>query len=234
MKKFILILFFSVTCTYVLQAQRVVVPNLPKYDYKKIHFGFSLGVNKYDFFIRPIQDYKLLDSLYVLESKPEMGFDIGLVSNLRLAEYLDLRFTPTLSFGDRVLEYTYVKNDTNVVTLTKRVESSIVELPFSIKYKSARVNNFRAYLIGGGKFNIDMASQAKKKSQTNDLIKLKQNDVCAEIGVGIDIYFEYFKFSPQLKLAVGVRDLLVRENSLFTNSIDRLGSKVVMFTFYFE
>ena len=234
MKKFVFIFVFLFCGLQALQAQRVTVPNLPKYDYKKIHFGFSLGINKYDFFIRPIADYKLLDSLYILESKPEMGFDIGLVSNLRLAEYWDFRFTPTLSFGDRVLEYTYVKNDTNLITATKRIESSIVELPFSFKYKSARVNNFRAYLLGGGKFNIDMASQAKKKSQSNDLVKLKQNDLCAEIGLGFDIYFEFFKFSPQLKFSVGLRDLLVRENTLFTNSIDRLGSKVVMFTFYFE
>lgn len=226
----ICILFFSKTF-----AQRnSQVQNLPKYDKKLYHFGFTIGINKYDFSIRPVANFNQLDSIHILESIGKNGFNIAMVTNLKLTEHLDLRFLPGLSFGARTLEYTLEVNGNRIIKESKMIETVNVEFPLCVKYKSARYNNGRAYLLGGLKYTLDKASQAGKSDIEESIIKLKQNDFCYEIGFGIDIYFELFKFSPEIKFSMGLKDLLERDNQVFTKSIDKLNSKVILVSFLFE
>jgi len=214
-------------------SQRPIVPNLPFFDQKKIHFGFTLGINKYDFTIKHHKNFSTFDSIFVIESVPEYGFNVGIISNLRLGEYWDFRFIPQLSFGDRNLEYRYRYNQDTIVGL-KKIESTIVEFPFYFKYKSERLQNGRAYLLGGLKYTYDMASQEKKKDADLELIKIKRHDYMVEIGFGMDFYFQYFKFAPEIKFSFGYKDLLDRDNPFFTDPIQRLTGKVWMVSFMFE
>ncbi len=233
---FIGILLWAVTSS----AQVMSVRNLPKYDYKKYHFGFILGLNQMDFVVNPINDFRNVDSIYGVETEGEMGFNIGIVSNLRLAEYWDFRFIPTLSFGDRnvifrVRKYSPLFGDTAILEEVKRVESTYLDFPFYFKYKSKRLNNMRAYVIGGFKYSIDLASQAKKKEREDEyLIKLIANDMLMETGVGFDFYLQYFKFGIELKMSYGIFDLLKRENNVYSESIDQLSSKIFQLSFTFE
>jgi len=213
--------------------KRPRIENLPKYDLKPYHFGFALCVNKMDFSIHPVQDYKSFDSLFVVQSTPQWGFNIGIVSNLRINDYADLRFVPTLSFGQRILDYT-LNYKNGIVHTQKKIESTFIDFPLILKYKSKRLNNMRAYVLGGGQYSIDLASQAKKKDKNNDLVKLYANDYSLQAGVGFDFYLEYFKFSTELKMMYGLRDLLKRDNSIYTNSIDKLNSKIFQLSFLFE
>jgi hypothetical protein len=215
-------------------AQKPRVENMPKFDRRPYHFGFCFGFNKYDFTVRTYPDFFKNDSMAILETTPTWGFNLGILGNLRIGNHFDLRLTPTLTFGDRNLDYTFLKGDTIKIKKSIKVESSILEFPLSLKYKSARVNNFRAYVLGGAKYSIDLASQAKKKTFDKDIVKIKKNNISFELGFGLDMYFEYFKLSPEIKFSVGIPDLLVRENTVYTNSIRNLTSKVLFLTFYFE
>jgi hypothetical protein len=189
-----------------------------------------------DFRVRRTKDFKDLDSLFTIEPQSQYGFNIGIVSSMRLFEYLDLRFVPTLTFGDRTLEYNLTYQDTLRYLYKKNIESTLIDLPITLKYKSQRINNFRAYVLGGARYSIDLASQADKKvSNTNDvLVKIKRNDFSGELGVGFDFYLNYFKFGTELKMAYGLRDLLKRESNIYTKGIDKLSSKVLWITFTFE
>ncbi|MFH0866993.1 MAG: porin family protein [Bacteroidota bacterium] len=208
------------------------IENLPKYDLKPYHFGFALCLNKMDFAIRPVENY-VNDSLFVIQTQPQWGFNIGIVSNLGIGNFCDLRFIPTLSFGQRNLIYT-LKYNGNVVETPKKIESTFIDFPLLFKYKSKRLNNIRAYVIGGMQYSIDLASQAKKKDRENDLVKLKQNDICYQFGVGFDFYLPYFKFAAEIKMIYGMRDLLKRDNTVYTTSIDRLNSKLFQISLLFE
>ena len=42
-----------------------------------------------------------------------------------------------------------------------------------------------------------------------------------EIGVGIDFYLEYFKFSPEFKATFGLLDMLVKEETIYSSSIKK-------------
>lgn len=208
--------------------------NLPKYDHQWIHFGFSLGLNNADFIIRPSPDIKMLDSVYVVESESQMGFNLGIVSNLRLGPYFDLRFIPALSFSQRNLEYTLVGKNSKPVLKIKNIESTFLEFPLNVKYKSVRINNGRAYVLGGAKFTIDLASQAGVEDEEEVIVKLKKYDYSYEIGFGVDFYLQYFKFAAEIKLSIGINDMLVKDESLFSRSIDKLKSRIFSISFTFE
>ncbi|REJ82361.1 MAG: PorT family protein [Bacteroidetes bacterium] len=123
-------------------AQMDNVPiNLPKYDKQKLHFGFTLGLNRSNFKVQLMPDFKYRDSIYRIEPVGVMGLNLGIISNLRLGEYFDLRFIPALSFAQRNLEYTFYYEDSTGAFITKNVESTYLEFPVNIKFKSKRVNN---------------------------------------------------------------------------------------------
>jgi hypothetical protein len=172
----------------------------------------------------------------VVESQPQSGFNLGIISNLRLGNHFDLRFLPTLSFGDRIINYTINYKDTISQVIKKSVESTYIDFPLLLKFKSSRMNNARVYVLGGFNYSIDLASQAKKKNEQKNevMIKLLRNDYSFQIGVGADFYLTYFKFATELKMSYGFRDLIKREGNLFSNSIERLNSKILQISFLFE
>lgn len=214
-------------------SQEKKIKNLPKYDHERLHFGFTIGFNTSNFIIRNNPDK--LDSIYIVEAKPEYGFNLGIISDLRLHEYVTLRFLPDLSFQDRILNYK-VATPKDTFFIKKPVSSTFIDLPVDLKIRSSRLNNMSAYILGGGKFSIDLASDKNVDNTlaTNVVIKLKNKDWSYEVGAGLDFYFPYFKFSIELKASAGVHDLLIRDNNEFAKSIDALHSKVFLFSLNFE
>ena len=156
------------------------------------------------------------------------------MSNLRLGKYTDLRFVPALIFGERHLYYGFSDNLNYNDSHIKKIESTLIDFPIYIKYKSERYNNFRTYVIGGFKYSIDIASQDKIDDEGQEIVKLMKNDLMGEIGFGIDFYLEYFKFSPQIKLSYGLLNLISEDKSVYTQSIDQLTTNGWMLSFTFE
>ncbi|MCC6385185.1 MAG: PorT family protein [Bacteroidia bacterium] len=214
--------------------QRNTVQNLPKYDQQRLHFGFLLGTNKTDFVIRRIGTFTYLDSLYVVEVRPTSGFNLGIVSNLRLGNHFDLRFVPDLSFAQRDLIYSFYVNDVPFSTTVKQIESTFLEFPLELKFKSARVNNYRAYVTAGIRYSIDMVSQAKVENKDRDFVRLSRKDYGYTIGLGFDFYMQLFKLSPEIKMYHGIPDMLVTDNKIFSASLNSLRSKIFMFSLTFE
>lgn len=226
------LLFFAASGVF---AQKVKSLNLATYDKEKLHFGFSLAINKADFILTPAHESVNPDSVLSVVSKPDWGFNLGIVSDLRLHDYLTVRFLPGLTFQGRILEYTidsvmvpgsafYVKQ--------KKVESTLLDFPINFKIRSERLNNMAAYLLVGGKFSIDLASQ--KDTKNDDIVKLNSRDYYFEAGFGLDFYLEYFKLSTEMKFSAGLKDRLVHENTTWSMPIDKLNTKVWLFSINFE
>jgi hypothetical protein len=230
------------------------VMNLPKYDYVPYHFGFTIGLNQMLFTIKPAPDmttrmyYEIKNELgelladsakmMAVSSKPTFGFNIGIVGDKRLGRYFNLRFVPALTFGERYLNYTvkgWQGGEEKIVDVQKNIGSVFIDFPLLVKYKSKRYNNMLGYLEGGMKYSMDIASNAKKKDQTGQVIvKLKKNDVYAVMGVGFDFYNPWFKLGVQLKMSYGLMDVLKRDDTFLTQSIDKLSSKVFEIGLTFE
>ena len=230
--KYHIVLVFLFICFNSVAQSNKKSQNLSRYDFQKIHFGFTLGINELNFNVKKNSNTITNDSLKTLYSKSQKGFNLGIVSNLRIGKYTDLRFVPALIFGERQLEYSFSDSlNTNDV---KKIESTLIDFPIYIKYKSERYNNFRAFVIGGIKYSLDIASQSDIDDEGQKLVKLKKNDLMGEVGFGLDFYLEYFKFSPQIKLSYGLINLLKSEDSVYSNSINRLSTNGWMLSFTFE
>ncbi len=234
-KRFIpvfILLFFTLTVS----GQRRQVMNLPKYDRARIHFGFVLGLNISKFKVEPVGDLRIRDTVYSIVPRGTSGLNLGIISNLKLGEHFDLRFIPALAFTQRNLEYSMVYTDSNFSreTITKQVESTYLEFPFHLKFKSSRIDNYRVYVLAGWKYAIDMVSQAKVLAKDKEIVKLKKHDYGYEIGVGFDFYMTYFKFSPELKMYNGLTNLLVQDGRRFSSPLNGLSSKAFVISFTFE
>ena len=228
----ILLLFLGISNSY---GQRRKKPqNLIRYDFKKLHFGFTLGLNDLNFNINKNSSTLTNDTLLTLLSNSQKGFNLGIVSNLRLGRYTDLRFIPTLVFGERHLNYGFIDSNGVSDEKVKNIESTLIDFPVYIKYKSARYNNFRTYVIGGLKYSMDIASQDNIEDEGEEIVKLKKHDLMGEIGFGIDFYLEYFKFSPQIKLSYGILNLLSKDETVYTKSINHLSTNGWIISFTFE
>jgi hypothetical protein len=228
--------------------------NLPKFYKQAIHFGFTIAGNSTDFRLNPKPNSQFPDTVITekgnsthyrirtIYSQPAPGFAIGIVSDVRLHDYIRVRFTPSISFASRKIEYglSNATGDTLKV-FQKNVESAFIFFPIEVKIQSKRLNNFSAYVIGGGGYQLDLASRKKAAgvstggpNQLDDNVKLKRDDFYYSAGLGTDFYLQYFKLGFELKLQIGTRNLLKPENSIFTNSIDKVRSRMVVFTVTFE
>ncbi len=228
--------------------------NQPRFYQQKLHFGFTIAFNQTDFRINTVQNSAFpdtvirsnnIDTRYRIKSvytRPGPGFAIGLVTDFRLAQYVRLRTTPSISFASRKIEY-FLSNATRDTSkyFEKTVESTFLIFPLELKVQSKRLGNFSAYVIGGGGYMLDLASRKKAAgvssggaNQLDDNVKLKRDDFYYSGGAGVDFYLMYFKLGFELKLHQGTKNLLRTENSIFTNSLDKVRSRMVTFTITFE
>ena len=224
-------------------------------DEENLHFGFSFQyigaeykVIKTDNWRVPFYEngVKVTDSLTSIRSAVNPGFGIGFVSDLYITPNLNLRFTPSLVFSDRVLDYQFsdkASHDQAGVQspegFTRRtVASTMADFPLSLKLKSDRRNNFRAYLLAGAKYGIDVASKKKADDKgefaINKFLKNSKGILSYEVGIGFDLYFEYFKLSPEIKLSNSINSVLIREDHPYSSPIDQLFLRNFVFSLYFE
>lgn len=217
-------------------AQREQPKNLPKIDQQAAHFGYSLGLNMIDFAIRPSDRFltsSVGDTVFAVEVGRFVGFNVNVIANLRLAEYLDIRFTPGLIFGQRALEYKYAKGS-EFRRHTMMLESTFLDLPISLKYRAERINNWRPFLLTGISTRVDLAAQKKINPQDMPKIRLKPFDAYYEIGLGLDFFLEYFMFGVELKASWGMFNIVEYDNTQYTDCFKRLNSRMLHLSFCFE
>ncbi|MES2565635.1 MAG: outer membrane beta-barrel protein [Bacteroidota bacterium] len=249
MKNFLYILIFSLLSSQAIsQHKEESGVNLPKFYKNKMHFGFALAYNRTDFRINTIKNSSFPDTVIggvtygmkTIYTKSDPGFALGIISDFRLHEYLRLRFTPNLSFASRSLEYTLenAKRD-STKKYKKSVESTFIILPLEIKLQSKRLDNFGAYVILGGGYTMDLVSKKKGQAtgganQLDDAVLLKRDDFFYSGGAGVDFYLQYFKLGLEVKVLQGTKNLLQPLNNIFSNSIQKVNSKMAIFSITFE
>ena len=173
-------------------------------------------------------------------NQSDPGFALGIISDFRLHEYIRLRFTPNLSFASRSLEYKLenAKHD-SILNYKKSVESTFLIFPLEIKLQSKRLDNFGAFVIMGGGYTMDLVSKKKGQkvggaNQLDDAVLLKRDDYFYTGGAGVDFYLQYFKLGLELKVLTGTKNLLQPQKNIFTNSVEKVNSRMMIFSITFE
>jgi hypothetical protein len=210
--------------------------NLPEFDYKKYHFGFLLSVNNSDFYFDYKPDYTFSDSLYGIDNQKQQGFNLALLASYNLTPNIRFRFIPGLSFQDRGLNYRFLAADGTQESQLKRTESVYLDFPILLKLRTNRVNNFAAYALIGGKYSKDMQSQKDVNNalSADVIIKLKDTDYSLDVGGGFDFFLPFFKLSLEMKVANGFPNVLIQENTIYSNPIEKLRTRAVIFSVCFE
>lgn len=206
------------------------------YDYKKrIRFGFSIGLNTMDFSVSSNPNPVGGELLFTDVSTLFPGFNVNVVSDLRLLSTLSLRFLPGISFGERNLSF--YNPDGSLETMMK-LESSFIEMPLLFKYAAKRSKNSRPYVVAGANFRIDMAAYKKLNIEEGVFLRLIKGDVYYEYGFGYDFFLTYFKLSMELKMSSGLFNVLANDyaedGEQYFRAINKMRSQVIVFAFHFE
>lgn len=243
MKKIFILLFLTSVLTGYAQRSKNIFSkdpliNLENFQQKRVYYGFYLGFNSYDFKI----DYntKATDILV----KKTTGFNVGIVADLKLQEYIDLRFEPGLYYTKRDLNYpkSYFKDPTNIVYTSnnalREVNSTYLHFPLLLKFSSLRTGNIRPYVLGGLSASLNLSSNSKAPDDNfEQVFRVKSWTTNYELGLGIDIFSEYFIFSPSIRGVFGLKDELIRDsdpNSPWTGSIESMKTRAIFVNFTFH
>jgi hypothetical protein len=224
-------------------------------DDQNLHFGFGFQYISSEYKVIKFENWEIpyledgkqvTQGLKSIRSISNPGFGIGFFSNLYVTSNVDFRFTPVFVFADRIIDYefndgaSYDRADTESPKgYTRRtVSSTIFEFPVSIKVKSDRRNNFRAYVLAGAKYGLDIGAKKVPEDQgeiaINRLLKNNKTILSYEAGIGFDFYFEFFKLSPEIKLSNSVNSILKREEHPYTSPLEKLFLRNFVFSLYFE
>lgn len=204
--------------------------NLENFDKQRVYWGYFLGFNNYDFKI----DYLNTPNTEIVVQSMT-GFNVGLVGDLRLQEYINLRFEPGLYYAQRNLTYSGFINQLDA---KREVRSTYIDFPLLLKFSSKRVGNVRPYLVGGFSATLNLASNSKSIDDNyQQRFRVKPWTQNYEIGFGVDLYLEYFKFSPSIRGVFGLNDELIRDNnpnSPWTGNIETMKTRGVFVNFTFH
>ena len=234
----VLLLLAPIYGAGILCAQERKIQNRPFLDDRVWHYGFLVGFN--------IQDLKLANNgtayvnqvggvEYWYADVPEYtpGFSVGVLGELKANDWLSLRIIPTMHFGDKKVVF---KEQRSGKFTEQYIKSTYLSVPLDLKISAARFNNYRPYVVTGLAPNVDLTVKKGKE------LLVKRTDVMFEIGMGLDLYYPYFKMIPELKFCFGLNNVLdtdrrdLKDASLlkYSDALDKAQNSMIVLTLYFE
>jgi hypothetical protein len=203
--------------------------NNENFDKQRVYWGYFLGFNSYDYKF----EYKKVAPDILADRT--IGFNVGLVGDLRLQEYINLRFEPGLYYTQRNLTFT---EQTKPLDAVREVNATYIHFPLLLKFSSLRTGNVRPYLLGGISTTLNLSSNSKSIDDNyQQRFRVKNWTKNYELGFGVDLYLEYFKFSPSIRGVFGIGDELIRDNdpnSPWTGNIQSMKTRAVLINFTFH
>ena len=230
-------------CAGVYAQDNDMILNRPYADTKKLHLGFSVGMN---FQNLAITNNGFItndgDEWYADVSAHSPGFSVNVLGDFRIAEHFNLRLSPGLYFGNKVVRFLNHRCNPAVVDQSlykqsQNIKTTYIVVPLDLKMSAKRYHNMRPYFTGGVMYTHNLAKDH------SDQLKLKDADVMLTVGMGCDFYMPFFKLCPEVKFCFGLNNLLDRnrpdleenpEKMRFTQSVNKIKSDMVVVTFYFE
>lgn len=238
MKRYIVILAFILAFQHAaaqLFTKEKVANNIDNIDKKPLSWGYFLGFNQYDFKFEYNEDLKdiLVDNSF--------GFHLGLVGDLRINDYFNLRLEPGVFFSTRNLRYdeSYFNGlEFNDSDLLREVKSTYVHIPLLLKASTKRINNFKPFIVGGVSVALNLSSNEDNPDDNSaGQFRMTKNTYFYEIGFGIDLYLLYFKFTPSIRGVFAINDEMVRDadpNSPWTGNVAQMQTRGVFINFTFQ
>ncbi len=208
--------------------------NYLDFEGKNYYFGLTIAYNTSNFQILHSRRFILNDSFSIADAKPGPGFNVSMVTNLKIGDHFDFRFLPGFSFAERSIVFRGVSN--GMTENIRTIESVFVQAPFQVRFKSDPYRDMRVFILGGVKYTYDVASNARvRRELANALIKISPHDFAIEVGAGVQLFMPYFIFSPEIKFSQGVNNILIYNDGLEQSRvIEKILSRTLTFSLHFE
>lgn len=230
----ILIVTLLICCSLQSQAQlNKGNHNYREFNDKAYYFGLTFGYNRSNFQLAHSGRFILNDSFNITEGLGGPGLNVSMVTNMKLGEYFDFRFLPGFSFVGR--KFYYLSTD-DEIEQTRDIESVLIQAPFQLRFKSDPFHDMRVFVLAGAKYTYDVASNARiRREQANRIIRISPHDFAVEVGAGMQFFFPFFIFSPELKYSHGIGNILIYNSKLAqTTVIEKVLSRTFTISFHFE
>jgi hypothetical protein len=217
-------------------SQKERVENLPTFDKKRIHFGFYLGLNQNDFKLNIKKNsFGVTPGNILVE--PTTGFNVGIIVDLRLHKNLNLRFEPGLISNTKKIIFNYLDEPKDSI---RDANSTFLHVPLVLKMSTDKYRNIRPYLLAGVSCDLNLSSNEKNQDDnTAGEFRMKTHNFMYELGIGVDIYLHYFKFSPSIRGVFAINNEIKYDNvangaSQWTDPINFLGTRGLFLNLAFE
>ncbi|MDH7911484.1 porin family protein [Winogradskyella sp. SYSU M77433] len=228
------LLAFQSTSAQLFTKERVA-NSVDNIDMKPLSWGYFLGFNSYDF---KFQYNENREDILVDKTT---GFHLGLIGDVRINDYFNLRLEPGVFFTTRNLQYSesyFQGMEYNNSDLLREVKSTYVHIPLLIKASTKRVNNFKPFIVGGVSMALNLSSnQDNPDDNSVGEFRMTKTTYFYEIGFGIDFYLLYFKFSPSIRGVFAMNDEIVRDadpNSPWTGNVAKMQTRGIFINFTFQ
>lgn len=219
-------------------AQERKIQNRPYLDDRVWHYGFLVGLNIQDIRLANNGAYYVnnsgkLEQWYADVPEYTPGFSVGVLGELKANDWLSIRLIPTMHFGDKRVVF---KDQRSGMSVDQYIKSTLLSFPIDLKISAARFNNYRPYVVTGIAPTFDLTVKRGKE------LLVKRSDLMFEIGMGLDLYYPFFKMIPEIKFCFGLNNVLdknrtdLKDRSLlkYNDSVDKAQNAMVVFTLYFE
>lgn len=184
--------------------QKQKIKNLPYYDQRLLHWGFSLGIDLPDVTFTHT-GAENGEGWWATCPQVNPSFIVGLMGDLAITEHLNFRMTPMLLFQERQVTFGRTVDDMGREEITQALKTTYIEIPASLKISTRRINNYRPYLVAGAQLDMDMSHEKETP------IVFKHMDIGIHIGLGCDFYLPFFKLAPELRFHMGLLDMIDHE-----------------------
>jgi len=229
--KYLIVVIVGLSNLTETNAQTRIV-NMEDHDSKPYYFGLTFGFNQSRHRIKYSEAFANTDTFMSIQPGWGSGFNLGIMGNLRLNSFVDLRLIPSISFAEKRLKFNEPLKPSEIAD--KSIESIYIHLPLQLKFKSDRIHNFRFFALAGGKFDYDMAANANSRKK-DEFLKFKPMDLGYELGFGLEFYYPNFIFSPEIKLSEGLMNQIYIDRNLpLTNAIDQIRTRSIVFSIHLE
>ena len=237
MNKRIIIFGFFLSTSIAFFAQRDRVEYLPSFDKRKIHYGFYLGINQNDFKLN-LKQSTIANQNAKIYVEPTAGFNVGLIADLRLHKNLNLRLEPGLVSNTKKIFFNHLRNTPIPQDSIREVGSTYLHIPLLLKFSADRYKNIRPYLLAGVSYDYNFSSnQDNQDDNSAGQFRMQTHNFMYEVGVGVDFYLYFFKFSPSIRGIFAINNEVKYDkdpNSQWTAPINYMGTRGVFLTFAFE
>lgn len=214
------------------------ITNLPNFDEKILHYGYYVGTNSFDFKFEYIDNYYRLNNYNDIQVNSSSGFNVGLIGDLRINKYFNLRLEPGLLYTQRDLVYPSLPIFDSENDLIREVKSTYIHIPLLIKISAKRINNFKPYITFGISTDYNLSSNSRNTDDnSSNIFRTNSKSLNYELGVGFDFYLYYFKFSPSIRGIFSLNNELISDydlNSPWTSNIKNMYSRGLVINFTFE